>query len=197
MPTDLSALPERTSSIAEMRFGAMVTSPLGAGSQKIDRAGTRYRYTRESGRMKIEPHGRKWAALIQAATNDGARMRVKLDGFKAGAPGSPVVAADTASGREVPLAGLTPGYSIRAGQPVTVTRAGGRSYFDFARTNIIAASNGTATLTLQQLIRAPLVAGDKVELGAPFIEGIITEAFEFAQPLEGYTQFTVTIEEVA
>lgn len=196
MPIDLSALPERESSFAEVRFGGRLTSPLGAGSQKIDRPGTRYRYTRESGRMKIEPHGRKWAALIQAATNDGARMRVKLDGFKAGAPGSPIVAADTVSGRQVPLSGLTPGYAIRAQQPVTITR-GGRSYFDFARTSVIAGTDGTATLTLQQLIRTPLIAGDKVELGAPFIEGIITEAFEFPQPLEGYTQFTVTIEEVA
>lgn len=196
MPIDLSALPERTSGFTEVRFGARVTSPLGAGSQKIDRPGTRYRYTRETGRMKIEPHGRKWAALIQAATNDGARMRVKLDGFKAGAPGSPVVAANTASGRQVPLSGLTPGYAIRAGQPVTITH-GARSYFDFTRSAIIAGADGTATMTLQQLIRVPLAAGDKVEFAAPFIEGDITEAFEFEQPLEGYTSFTVTIEEVA
>lgn len=194
----LGRLRVRDCRFREIRAGGWLSPALGVGvGQELVRPGTRYACEVDTARMKIEPHGRLWAALIHRAGRPGgggALLPVKVDGLVIGAPGSPIVASPVAAGRIVPLAGLQRGYSIRAQQPISIRHAG-RRYLDFVATAVVAEQNGTAVVELQNLLRCPLDAGDAVELASPKIEGRLVGAFEFAQPLEGYTSFQLVVEE--
>jgi hypothetical protein len=110
-------------------------------------------------------------------------------------PGSPVVSSSTASGRSLPLSGLTPFYPIRRGQWLSIVQGGVR-YLDRVTIAATASSSGTATVAIENLLRVPVSAGAQVELAAPKIEGLLEltadPQWSVDDQLTAFFQFTVT-----
>lgn len=171
MSIDLTALRFRAAEPQPLRLGGVVRGPLG-GSQTINRLGDRWQLMVETPPMPIEPDGRRWSVLLDQARREGALIRVRQPDFLNLAIGQPVVAAATASGRSVPVAGLAPDAAVVPGQWVSIV-VNGRRYLDRVRAQAVAGSDGLATLLLVNLIRVPLPQGAVVELAQPKIEGSI------------------------
>jgi hypothetical protein len=195
MSIDLTALPIRAATPMPQRAGGMQASALGGAILQVDRMGDRWSFQFETPQMKLEPDGRLWQALFDQAEGAGAIVRVKQPGFVVGTPGTPVVASNTAAGRSVPLSGLTAGYPVKAGQWLSIIHAG-RSYLDKVVADVTASGGGTATVTLKNLIRTPLSAGDVVALAAPVIEGVISGDYNAPWPSNRLAAFSFTVTEV-
>lgn len=167
----------------------------GAVAFRTDRLGNRWAFKLLSKPMRVEPDGRRWGSRFRRAKRLGGIFRVQIPGFDVGAPGFGVtVAADTAAGRAIPIQGATPGYVIREGQFLSVI-AGGQRYLDCCTAQTIVASDGTATVPIECLIRVPLSEDDVVELAEPKIEGSVLMEGEPGWGADRMTQFAFTVRE--
>lgn len=157
--------------------------------------GDRWMLPVETAMMKAEPDLRRALALVSQAERLGGKIEIPQPDFNVGAPGTPTVAADTASGRTVPLTGLTPHYAIRAGQWVTIV-VDGRGYLDEIVTPVVADASGEAEIELRNLIRKGLSEDDVVELGRPWIEGAVTVTRRAPNDINRAGSFAFTITEL-
>ena len=196
MSLDLTGIPIASVVPRLIEFGGALTPSLGGPVQRIDRLGNRWAMDFQTAPMALEPYGRRWASLLTRAKREGALLKVSLPNFDPRTPGSPTVAAETLSGRTVPITGMTRNHPIVSGQFVSIVHAGHR-YLDMVVADAESAADGTATLTLANLLRAPLVAGDAVELGKPMIEGSISGVLSWPWQNNRLTVFSFTIEEDA
>lgn len=187
-------LPAAEADPTPFRLGGVVRSALG-NAQRIDRLGDRWSCTYDTRLMDWEPEGRRWSVLIAQAEKKGGLFRLPQPGFRSYAIGQPVVATATPSGRFVPIAGLRPDGLVLAGQWVSIIVAGQR-YADMVVGQAVAGLDGTTTIELVNLIRAPLPAGAVVELTVPKIEGSI-EADGGKIATDGTTSWTITVTEDA
>jgi hypothetical protein len=188
---DLTDLRFQNAPPSLVTLGGVVRGPFG-GATYIGRQGDRWQRQYVTRPMREEPNGRRFRAMLQMATREGGLFHIPQPGFSIGAPGSPVVAEDTASGRSVPLAGLTPHYAIRIGQWLSFV-SGGRRYCDQVTAQVIAGADGTAVVTIQNLLRAPLSEGDVVELGSPKMEGTVEGDFGGDLAADQIAQFSFTV----
>lgn len=193
---DLTGLHIATATPRLVEFGGLLTPALGGPVQRVDRLGTRWAMTFQTPPMRLEPAGREWASRIARAKLEGASITVPQPGLLIDFPGAPVVAAGVISGRQVQIGGLPAGYPIRRGQWITLVHDA-RRYLDQVVNDVVAANNGTATVTLQNLLRSPMTAGDQVLIAAPKIEGWIQDATEWPIQTNRTTAFTFTIAEAA
>lgn len=196
MSVDLTQLHIVSDAIMALDFGGMMPSALGGSTSRFGRMGDRYAAQVSTPQMRVEPEGRRWAALLLRARKEGGIVRIHQPDFQVGAPGNPVVATATTSGRKIALSGFTPGYSVRAGQWLNLIIDGQR-YADQTEEAVIADASGAATITIQNLIRAPLTAGVKVDFVRPCIEGWIEGDFSIGRDLTRTTSFSFTISEKA
>ncbi len=193
MSIDFTGLPIRASVMSRQRFGGKLQGALGGPVQHIDRAGDRYSQAIETPPMRVQPDAREWHAKLLTAEKEGGLFRISQPNFDVGNPGSPVVAAATPAGTSVPVSGLTPGYTVRGGQWLSIVHAG-RRYVDQARAAVSADGGGNVVIVLQNLLRVPLSAGDVVELAAPKIEGSI-EGVPLDLPVTRTTSFSFRVDE--
>lgn len=196
MSVDLTELHINGDAIMPLDFGGYMPSALGGSTSRFGRLGDRYSAQIATPPMRIEPRGRQWAARLLRARKEGGIVLIHQPDLKIGAPGTPVVASSVAAGRQVPISGLTPGYAIREGQWLNLI-IGGQRYADQAEAQVIASASGTATITLQNLIRAPLTAGLVVDLARPCLEGWIEGDFSIPRSVDRLTSFSFTISEKA
>lgn len=194
MSVDLTELRIRGDALTMISAGGLLRSALNNVTDRVERLGDCWGAPVETPSMHIEPDGRRWSARLVRAVKEGGIVRIHQPGFAIGAPGSPTVATDTAGGRTIPLAGLTPHYAIREGQWLNYLVAG-RYYLDQVREQVIADADGEATVTLQNLLRAPLEVGDVIELARPRLEGWIEGDFSIPRDVERVTSFNFTITE--
>jgi hypothetical protein len=193
MSIDLTALEIFDCDPIPMNQGGIIRSPLGA-AQRIDRMGSHWAFRFQSVPIDMEPDGRLFSALFDRAEREGGIFRIRQPNLNVGAPGLPVIAADTPLGRSLPLAGLTPGYPIRAGQWLSVI-VDGQRYLDRVMEQVIAESDGTATVEIKYLIRAPMYEDDVVELAVPKIEGSLMGGYGGGWASDRTTSFSFTVEE--
>ena len=193
MSVDLSALKLRRMAPMPIRPGGRVASPLTGATTFIDRLGSRWAFECQSAPMPLEPDGRQWAARLMEADRAGARLRIAQPGFFVGASGSPVVASGTSAGRLILISGAQPGYSFRIGQWVSIV-VGGQRFADQLAEQVVVAANGTATLSLQNLLRKPLAGGEKVEVVA-MVEGAIELSDGWNVDNDEVVSFSFTITE--
>ena len=193
---DLTGLALRFAGRDPLRFGGPATPSSGAAILMIERMGTRHRFRLETPMMAMEPHGRRWGMLLELAERQGGLISIPQIGFNVGAPGSPTVLSATASGKSIPVAGGTPSYAYRFGQWVSFV-SGGRRYADRLTEQAIADASGAATLSILNLLRAPLAEGDTVEVGQPKAQGVLTELRGGDMTTDGLTSFSFTLTEEA
>lgn len=196
MSIDLTDIKISGDAIVPHIFGGLLPSALGGATARIERLGDRYSAEVSTPAMPIEPDGRRWSARLQRALREGGIVLIHQPDLNIGAPGSPVVSADTASGRTIAITGLTPHYAVREGQWLNVIHAGQR-YLDQVTEQVIADASGNATVTIQNLIRTPLTIGDTIDLATPSIEGWIDGDFSIPRSVDRITSFSFVISEKA
>lgn len=175
-------------------FGRILRPQTGGALQRIDRLGNRWQFTFRTPPMPIEPDGRRVSMLLHRAVRDGGIVRVRMPGFDVLAPGTPLVKGAVASGRSVPIDGLTPYYPIRANQPISFV-SGGNRYFDFVESEVVADGDGEATITLYNLLRGPLADNATVELGVPKMQGAVEVTSPAPWPKDRVTYFEFMVTE--
>jgi hypothetical protein len=196
MSVDLTALEVNGDEIMPLDFGGFMPSALGGSTSRFGRMGDRYAAQVSTPLIEIEPDGRRWAAKLLRARKEGGVVLIHQPDFRVGAPGNPVVPEAVTGGRQIPISGFTPGYSIREGQWFNLIIDGQR-YLDQVEGATIASGSGAATITMQNLLRAPLTAGVKVDFVRPCIEGWIEGNFSIPRANDGFTSFSFTISEKA
>jgi len=177
-----------------LQFGRLLRPQTGGAIQRIDRLGNRWMIACRTPVMPIEPDGRLIGARLNRAVRDGGYIRIRQPNFDVGAPGTPLVNGAVSSGRTVDIDGLTPGYAIRDGQWVSFVTGGAR-YLDCVDAQVIADSSGEATITLHNLLRAPLADNATVELGLPRLEGVVEITSPAPWPRDRLTYFEFTVTE--
>lgn len=196
MSIDLTGLKIKGDEIMPLEFGGLMLSALGGATERIERLGDRYSASASTPAMKIEPDGRRWSARLLQARKVGAIIEIHEPDLAIGAPGTPVVSTNTASGRAIPISGLTPGYPIREGKWLNYV-IGGQHYLDQNVEEVVANGSGVATIIIQNLLRVPLTAGATIILAKPVIEGWVDGDFSIPRTVERITSFSFTIAEKA
>lgn len=161
----------------------------------LGRLGDRWAAQVSTPAMPIEPDGRRWSARLTRARKEGAIIKIHQPGFSIGSPGLPEVASDTASGRTILMTGLTPRYPVREGQWLNYI-VGGQLYLDHAEQEAVADASGDVEVTIANLIRTPLTAGDTISFD-PKIEGWIKGEFSISRSIERMTAFSFLVSERA
>lgn len=161
----------------------------GGDEQDIQRKGSRYALTFAMPPMTYLT-SMDWDDLM--AEGDTVLMRVFQPGFDPGAPGTPLVNGASQSGTSLIVDGLTPYYVIRKGQFLSVV-TGGQHFLYRAASEVVANSDGAATIPLRTMLRRSPANNDVVKIAEPMIEGFVRDLGEYtvaANHLVGM-QFTV------
>lgn len=179
-------------------FG-MTLRPAGGGSVlRVNRPGARLR-VRVSFPPMTPDTARKFNVRLMAAKEEGLRIDYPLLDLSQGAPGAPVIDGDDPLGTTLPLRGLTPGYAIKEGYPLTLIDGDGNRYMHFSGSAGLADASGEYTITgLRPPIRAVFADGDEVLLAKPTIEGALVEELGWALSIDRLVRgATIVVEESA
>lgn len=136
----------------------------------IPRKGSRYRVA-FSFRPRSLDERRVMISRLIAAKQGGVRVELPLLQPQ-GTPGTPLVASG-ATGRTLPLSGLTPGYVIPEGYWLSIVKSG-QHFLHNVTVGATANGSGLATVELNELLRDSFAAGAVVHLAAPKVEGLLT-----------------------
>lgn len=167
----------------------------GASSLRVDRAGSRYALNVSYPPMQPDT-ARRFIGRLQRAKSEGLRLRLPLLGVSQGIPGSPVVDGAGQAGKSLAVRGLTDSYIAKEGFSLTIIAADGAAYLHTVAETVVAAANGTATLSIEPMLRAPFADGDTIELAAPFVEGFIDgEAWGWQVPVNRLVAVEFAMEE--
>lgn len=190
----LTGVKVRTATIRALDYGSFLTPPLGGAVQRVNRLGNRYAIDIELPPLIDEALGRTFTALLDQALTQGALFAVPQL-LPTGSPGSPVVNGAVSGGTSVPIRGLTSGYTIKAGQYLSIIRAGQR-YLYRCTADVTASGGGFATAVVMPTLRTALVDADVVELATPYIQGWVA-APTWTLMTEPYVSTRFTISEAA
>jgi hypothetical protein len=130
----------------------------------------------------------------------GNRMAVRittkpLANVDVGSPGSPVVATGVSGGSALGISGLSSGYVLREGQPLSIIHSG-RRYLHFVDADT-ASTGGAATISVTPMIRAALTVGDTIELALPMIEGLLDgDPVAWERSAASVASFTYVVKEM-
>ena len=137
----------------------------------IPRKGSRYTvgftfgpYTADQGRVMV--------SRLIAGKQGGVRVKLPLL-HDQGAPGSPVVGSG-ATGRTLPITGLTAGYPILEGYWLSLVKDG-QHFLHSVGVGATANGSGVATIQLNELLRDTFAAGTVVNLAEPQVEGLLPD----------------------
>ncbi len=148
------------------------------------RLGGRFAISVTAGPFYAE-EARSLLALVMAAKygGEGLRMRYPLQWSQSGGGATLVDGAITSATRTLPIKSGTPGFVIRAGWFLSVVD-NGRHFFHSVAANAVVAGNGTASVTVTPELKRPFANNSVVNIAAPHIEGLVTDA-QIAWPIGG------------
>lgn len=146
--------------------------------------------------MRMEPDGRKLIARLQQAKFAGATIAYPQVDFDVGAPGLPTVDGAHAGGTTLSVTGATPGYAVRQGQALNVTKSS-RTYLYFAAAQAVLDGGGAGDVTLTTPLRTQLAGGEAVGLAQPVMECWITSEVIWPINVDRTTGLTISVEERA
>ena len=179
-------------------FGGILTPFLGGPEQRINRLGTRFGI-----RLTLPPmRTRDDALIVQSRLLRGREDRLRAEwpqpDFDTGSPGASAVSAGVTSGTSVPLKNMTPGYTVREGQMLSIRRGARRYMHMFAADGTVAAG-GTLQAAIWPMIRASLLSNDVVDIAAPMVEGLVSPGDELSWQIsvDRLASFSFTIAESA
>ena len=185
----------KTDSPSMLDWGGALTPQNGGAVQTLMRLGTRHALDFIIPSMRTEPHGRIWSAQLRMAKLFGALLPFGQDGFKVGAPGSPVVAGAGQSGMALSVRGFQPGYAVRVGQAFSLVH-GGRRYLHFIAEQGLTL-DGALTLSIFPMLRVIPADGDVLEFAKPMIQGSLSgQSVKWTRQTAPWTDLgTITVTE--
>lgn len=194
MSVDLTGLPVRRAVPTPVVFGRVTRSDQGGSSDYDDRLGNRWAMEIETPPMRVEPNGRLFIEDLWEAQREGGVFEIPQPGLVLPPLGSPVVKTYTATGRSLPLEGLTPNAVIKKGQWVSFLHSG-QWYADRIRQQVIANADGEATISLRFLLRESPLAGAEVRLNKPVMEGFVEGELPLDLSVDWITSFSFRVVE--
>lgn len=181
-----------------MDFGMLLRPSTGASVLRVNRAGSRFRATVSYPPMRPDT-ARKFVARLQRAKVEGLRIVYPLLDLSQGSPGTPLVDGAGQSGTSVNLKGLSPGYAVKEGYPLTLIDGDGLRYLHFAADAVMANASGLAAVELTTPLRAPMPDEATVLLAKPTIEGALVESVGWSLSVDRLIRLggSIVIEESA
>lgn len=164
-------------------YGAVLRSPTGGSSLRVNRAGSRFKVTVSYPPMKPAV-ARQFTARLQKAKRDGLRIEFPLLDAPQGVPGAPVLDGAGQTGTSVALTGITPGYAIHEGYWLTLVDADDSRYLHQATTVAVADGTGNATVGIEPPLRAPLPDGAEVLLAKPTVDGLLIDTIGWSYSID-------------
>lgn len=161
-----------------VEFGGIVRPATGAEALNLLRNGSRFRVEMTLAPQTAEAR-RVAIARLLAAKREGLRVAYPLQGVDQSGGGSLVVNGAGQSGNAIALRGGTPGFTIREGWWLSITRSDGRHYLHNVRADAAIGGGGTVTLPVSPNLRFPFADGATVHLASPMIEGLIDGAISW------------------
>lgn len=119
--------------------------------------------------------GRALLADIVRGAGERIRVPVTQPGIDVGPVGAPVVDGAGIAGSVLPLTGLTPNLIVRKGWFLTIETGAGASAHIITET-VVVGSDSTAEVAIWPMLWLEPEDGDRVEMVAPYIEGLIVES---------------------
>ena len=131
--------------------------------------------------------------VMAQAKQDTVAIPVRQPGFNVGNPGTITVGSGHVAGtKTLPLTGIAAGYSLLAGQFLSIL-TGGRYYlYTLAADSLAGAASRTVTLT--STTRAAHASGNTVDVAAPMIEGWV-DLKSLSADVQAHYGFSLAIEE--
>lgn len=154
-------------------WGGKLTPWGGGVTQNLLRLGTRSGVEYKLPRMRSDPHGRVWGMKLREGKLSGVIVPFIQDGFRVGAPGSPVVDGAGQSGSTLSIRGFTSRYGIRYGQAFSLIHAG-RRYLHFAAANAVVGADGKIVLPIFPMLRVLPGNAAVLEFAKPMLEGSLS-----------------------
>lgn len=176
-------------------YGAVLRSPTGGSSLRLDRAGSRFAAEISFPPMKADT-ARVFVSRLLEAKSEGLRIEFPLLGVSQGNPGSPVVDGAGQAGKTLNVRGLTPSYVVKEGYWLSIVDANGQHYLHNARAVVKASAGGLAALSITPALRVPFADGAVIHLAKPMIEGLVDgNEWSWQIPVNRLIALAVTIEE--
>jgi hypothetical protein len=177
-------------------FGGSLSPPLGGPEQRLNRLGNRTAVRITTKPLANAAEGRIFFQRLMRGRSEGVITTLPQSGLDVGSPGSPVVATGVSGGSALGISGLSSGYVLREGQPLSIIHSG-RRYLHFVDADT-ASSGGAATISITPMIRVALTAGDTIELALPMIEGALEgDPVAWERSSASVASFTYVIREIA
>lgn len=159
---------------APLDFGGLITPGLGGPVQRVNRLGNRTSISYTLRPLYSPTEGRIYVARLMRGRQEGVRVAIPQSGMFIGSPGKPVVNGAIGAGINLPIKTLTPTYTMREGQPLTVTH-GGIGFLHWFAADYTANASGVIAATIYPPLRTALSDGDSIEIGKPYIEGWLSD----------------------
>lgn len=175
-------------------FGGTQQGPLGGAAQRVNRLGNRWRYTVTMPPMTMTD-ARIWTAALTRGLRNGVSYQVLQPDTPTGTTGTPLVNGAGQTGAAIVVDSARAGYSVAAGQWLSIL-TGGRRYLYMAAAYVKLAG-GAGTIQIDPPLRATPADNDPVELAAPVIEGLLSAAPGWGVDVDQVARgIAFTIEEV-
>lgn len=152
-------------------FGGTMQGPLGGSAQRINRLGSRWRYEVVMPPM-VMADARKWAAALSRGLREGVSYEVLQPTTPAGVPGSVLINGGSQAGDSIVVDGGRAGYSVYAGQWLSIL-TGGRRYL-YQAAAYVKLAGGAGTIEIEPPLRATPADNDPITFAAPMIEGLLS-----------------------
>ena len=161
---------------------------------RIDRKGTRHKVSLSFPPFKPE-QGRVMVRRLVRGKQEGVRVALPLL-HPQGNPGATVLDANVSTGRTIAITGGTPGYVCKEGFWLSLENAAGQHFLHSVSDTVRFDSAGEASLTLDVMVRDAFVAGNKVHLAQPFVEGLVDgDEWQWAYLIEQLIPIEFALEE--
>jgi hypothetical protein len=145
---------------------------LGGEQNRVSRLGDKWAIRVQTGAAKYAEEGMTYLARLLRGMTDTVLLAFPEPGVPVQDYGVPVVSTAGASGRLLPIGGLTPGVVIREGKFLSVVIGGQRFLYQAAATMTVPIG-GAVNLPIYPTLRRQPPVGAVVELAAPKIEGFV------------------------
>lgn len=180
-----------------LEYGGVIRPATGAETLNLRRNGNRFRVDMTLAPQTAEAR-RVAVARLLAAKTEGLRVAYPLQGVNQFGAGALVVNGSGQSGNAIALRGGTPGFIIREGWWLSITRSDGRHYLHNVRGDALVSGGGTVTVPISPNLRYPFADAATVYLTQPMIEGLVDGAISWNLQVGGIVDgIGFSIEEVA
>ena len=169
---------------------------LGGPQARVSRLGDKWGIDVQTFSARYSAEGMTYLARLLRGMTDTVLLAFPEPGVPVQGYGSPVVSTAGASGRLLPIGGLTSGVVIREGKFLSVVIGGQRFLYQAAATMTVPVG-GAVNLPIYPTLRRQPPVGAVVELAAPKIEGFVQGSEQSWQVSRSkYLPFNFSIVEV-